>query len=912
MSDLDAIKEIEKIIGRKLMSCPANKDIMWWKQQGHYLLNNNQVIGLNLHGFRLKNIDFLSLLPNLILFNLGDNQINNIEPLTTLTNLTLFNLRFNKITNIESLANLTKLTSFELSVNHIKDIKPLANLTKLTSFELSGNQISDIEPLANLTKLTWFDLSNNQITDIKPLVNLTNLTSFNLNYNQIRDIEPLVDLTNLTSFDLSNNQITDIRPLFNLTNLTAFDLSNNKLIAIPEWLLNFNLEINLNDSFANNPIEQPPLEIIWQGSEAIRAYFEQLKKDREDYIYEAKLILVGEGGSGKTSLANKIIDPKWQLIPENESQSTQGIDILRYSFPYKGKIFKVNIWDFGGQEIYHQTHQFFLSKRALYFLLADNRKEDSDFYYWINTVSLLSDNSPLLIIKNEKQDRPRQIPESPLKAEFSNIKDILATNLKNNRGLDAIIASLHYHLSQLSHIGSALPKSWINVRHALEQNPAYTLDIKDYFKLCQQHGFENEKDKLQLSQYLHDLGVCLHFQDDDLLQRTLILKPTWATDAVYKVLDNRAIIQNFGCFNKNDLSSIWQEVQYCDFRAELLDLMKKFKLCYEIPNKKQHYISPQLLENKAPVYYWQSANNLLLRYQYDFMLKGIISQLIVIMHEYIANNYQWVWKSGVVLEKQGARAEIIEYYGKREIHIRVSGYYKKELLNNIRHELDKINNSYERLKDKCKKLIPCNCRRCSNSTEPYFYDYAKLKERINHRKYTIECGKPPYNEVDILKLVEDISIDKQASPQGAINTININTGDNNVSGDTRNTTAGVYVEGNVNGGTIAARDVNITNNQGVTKDELLQLLQSFKQELKTSNLSSDTFEVVCDDIESVERQLQKEQPSQLIVSDKLNRVNGLIENANSAMDTVENASNSVGRLLDLSAKIIKTAVLLFA
>jgi hypothetical protein len=29
-----------------------------------------------------------------------------------------------------------------------------------------------------------------------------------------------------------------------------------------------------------------------------------------DYIYEAKLLIVGEGGAGKTTLANKIIDPK--------------------------------------------------------------------------------------------------------------------------------------------------------------------------------------------------------------------------------------------------------------------------------------------------------------------------------------------------------------------------------------------------------------------------------------------------------------------------------------------------------------------------------------------------------------------------------------------------------------------------
>ena len=82
-----------------------------------------------------------------------------------------------------------------------------------------------------------------------------------------------------------------------------------------------------------------------------------------------------------------------------------------------------------GQEIYHATHQFFLTKRSLYALVADTRKEDTDFYYWLNVVELLSDNSPMLIILNEKQDRRREINERQLRGQFANLKEILATNL---------------------------------------------------------------------------------------------------------------------------------------------------------------------------------------------------------------------------------------------------------------------------------------------------------------------------------------------------------------------------------------------------------------------------------------------------------------------------------------------------
>lgn len=719
MTDLEQLEKIEYITGKKLYECPADKNIMEWDAKCIYCLTDKQVTSLNLRGCEIINIDFLLNLKNLIHLDLSDNKIS--------------------------------------------EINTLEELNKLTRLDISSNKIKKIDVLSKLKKLTKLDFSSNEISNISSVKGLENITELYLRNNKVSDISSLEGLKKLTMLNLSNNLLTKISELKNLKKLVQLDLSHNQLKVLPEWLLDFNLGIKWKGDFSeygvnleNNPLELPPPEVIKRGNKAIRKYFAQLKKQGTDYLYEAKLILIGEGGSGKTSLANKIINPHYILLPEIESESTQGIDILKYRFPYKNKSFNVNIWDFGGQEIYHQTHQFFLSKRSLYFIVADNRKEDTDFYYWLNTVEMLSDRSPLLIIKNEKRNRVRQIPEKQLKAEFNNIEKILSTNLSDNRGLDVIIKNLQHFITQLPHIGTPLPKAWVKVRQQLEQDSRYYIELKEYFSLCQEYGFEKEADKLQLSGYLHDLGVCLHFQEDEFLYKTLILKPTWATDAVYKVLDNREVITNFGRFNKEDLKKIWQDEQYSSMRGELLALMLNFKLCFEIPNKTKNYIAPQLLENDALIYVWKSENNLLLRYHYEFMPKGLLSQLIVVMHEYIAHDYQWVWKSGVVLEKDQTQAEIIEYYGKREIHIRVEGQQKKELLSIVSYELDKINNSYERLRDKCKKLIPCHCEKCKQLENPHFYDYKKLKQRIADQKYTIECDNRPYLEVNILKLVDDV------------------------------------------------------------------------------------------------------------------------------------------------------------
>jgi len=132
-----------------------------------------------------------------------------------------------------------------------------------------------------------------------------------------------------------------------------------------------------------------------------------------DYLYEAKLLIVGEGGAGKTSLARRIVRSD-AALPEEEKDTTRGIEITRWEFPLNradapNTTFRVNIWDFGGQQIYHATHQFFLTKRSLYALVAESRKEDHDFYGWLNRVELFGESSPVFIVKNRKFGRGEPI-----------------------------------------------------------------------------------------------------------------------------------------------------------------------------------------------------------------------------------------------------------------------------------------------------------------------------------------------------------------------------------------------------------------------------------------------------------------------------------------------------------------------
>jgi internalin A len=372
----------------------------------------------------------------------------------------------------------------------------------LQELELSGNPITRLpEPIVQLTRLQTLEADDAGLSCLPGwLFALFDLRSLSVDYNGISELPSAIrQSVRLVTLRLSNNPLEFIPDeLAALQRLEHLDLSNTNLQEIPtavyslhrlrSLLLQYTLHsgayfargeaeiVGINRTpgqireipaailklthlsyldISGQPIVTPPEEVVFKGLDAIRDYWRQRAETGTDYLCEAKLLIVGEGGAGKSTLAAKILDPTYVLDPDRPS--TEGIDILRWRFPSRihpradgaapiDRDFEVGIWDFGGQEIYHVTHQFFLTRRSLYVLVADARKEDTDFHYWLGVVELLVGDAPLIIVKNEKQDRRRELDEATLRARFPNVKEILATNLQTNRGLDEVIRRIRHHL----------------------------------------------------------------------------------------------------------------------------------------------------------------------------------------------------------------------------------------------------------------------------------------------------------------------------------------------------------------------------------------------------------------------------------------------------------------------------------
>jgi internalin A len=198
-------------------------------------------------------------------------------------------------------------------------IRVRAIYLNLSRLQLSDSDITELLPeIFKLKQLLILDLSNNFLTE------------FNKEFAEFRNLREL--------YLSKNNLINFNKEFFKLKNLRRLDLQHNSL-PFPAEILN-----DIDD----------PQKIL----NFIVDYYEAREEGRLRPLNEAKLVVVGEANVGKTCIINRLLRNKFI-----NTSRTHGIEIHRWKnveLEDKQKV-QLNVWDFGGQEIMHSTHQFFFT-----------------------------------------------------------------------------------------------------------------------------------------------------------------------------------------------------------------------------------------------------------------------------------------------------------------------------------------------------------------------------------------------------------------------------------------------------------------------------------------------------------------------------------------------------------------------
>ncbi|RPI17218.1 MAG: GTP-binding protein [Ignavibacteriae bacterium] len=776
LTDISALKELKNLTsldlgGNRLTDVSALKELKNLTSLDLYyngftdaslLKDLKSLTTLNLSNNILKNVSSLKELENLTSLNLSNNNITNVSSLRELKSLTSLDLSRNGLTNLSSLKELKNLTSLNLNGNRIKNtsfLKELKNLTSLdlsgnrlidcsflrdlknlTSLSLSNNQFIDISSLRELKNLTYLDLSGNGLTNASSLIELKNLTSLNLNGNRIKDTSFLKELKNLTYLNLSGNGLTNASSLIELKNLTSLNLSSNNITnaSFLKELKNLTY-LDLN----GNSIIKPPPEIIKQGLEAIRTYLGSILEEGELPLNEVKVLLVGDGGAGKTSLLKQL---KGEEFNKHEL-STHGINIRNLSIKSEEQDITAHFWDFGGQEIMHATHQFFLSERSFYILVLDGRRDEKT-EYWLKHIESFGGDSPILIVLNKIDENPTfDVNRRFLQEKYKNVKGFYKISCARCQGLEELKEGLAKYIMEVKLLTTQWPKKWFKVKQCLSDMKDNYLTLENYLSLCENENITESSAKNTLLGYLHDLGVVLHFKDLP-LRDINVINPIWLTTAVYRILNSEMLSDSRGILDIRQLNSILDDPDLYPANQYnyIIEIMKKFELCYLVKNNT--ILIPDLLGVDEPQFEFNYHNSLKFLFKYDFLPKSIMPRFIVKMNNDIKKDLRW--RTGLVIENDGfsSIALIIADEEEKKIFIWVQGEQKRDYFSVIRHNLREINKSFKKID--AAELIPLP------GGEDITVEYKELigYEKANKKEYFVGKIDISYNVKELLNGIE--------------------------------------------------------------------------------------------------------------------------------------------------------------
>ncbi|MAG37481.1 MAG: serine/threonine protein kinase [Dehalococcoidia bacterium] len=653
-----------------------------------------------------------SVVPAAVPRSLGHNQVTTLpEGLGQLTQLRSLELLFNQLAALpEWLGRLAQIQSLNLSYNQLTALPEwLRQLTQLRSFDLRSNHLTDLPySLAQLAQLQELHLSGNPLTVLPEwLGQLSQLQSLNVAGNQLTAVpEGLGQLSQLQSLDLQVNQLTALPDwLGRLTRLQSLDLVDNQLEVLPNALRELSAlrELYLH----GNPMLGLPPEVLGPArdevqlpnrppaapTEILEYYFRT--RGEPQPLNEAKLILVGHGFVGKTSLVNRLVH---DTFDEGEKQ-TEGIQITPWPIQLGDEDVRLHIWDFGGQEIMHATHQFFLTQRSLYLLVLSGRQghEDADADYWLNLIQSFGEDSPVIVVLNKIKDLPFDVNRRALRQKFPAIRAFIETDCADRMGIDELQQVIERETDRLEHLRDAFPASWFSIKDRLAGMKENYLPFEQYQEICSDLGEADAEAQRLLASYLHTLGIALNYREDPRLQDTHVLNPHWVTNGIYTTLNADYLARQRGELSVSDLGTILDPAAYPPERHEfLLELMRRFELCFSFPEDGDRYLIPELLDKQQPVEAeeFQPEACLNFHYRYPILPEGLLPRFIVRTHT--MSTGQSRWRTGVILEFEGNTALVKADVQDKRVFVAVTGPTagRQRLLAAIRSDLESIHSSF--------------------------------------------------------------------------------------------------------------------------------------------------------------------------------------------------------------------------
>src|SRR5271165_4566007 len=618
--------------------------------------------------------------------NLSRNQLSalpeSIGQLSQLQVLDLFNNQLNTLP--ESIGRLSGLWRLSLSNNRLNTLpESIGQLSQLQELYLLDNQLSALpESIGQLSRLQELYLSRNQLSALPESIGrLSGLQELNLSRNQLSALpESIGQLSQLQVLHLSNNQLSALpESIGQLSQLQKLHLHGNPGLSLPDEVLGPTMEEFFGPQ-KRSP--KPPREIL--------DYYFATRGAEGRALREAKLIVVGRGGAGKTSLIKRL---KGEPFDPREAE-THGINIRELELACADGPVHARVWDFGGQHVLHAMHEFFLTARSLYLLVLGERDDmaERDAAYWLQLIRNYAGPAPVVVALNKSGGRAREMDRRTLEEKYGPILAWVPTECSESdprkSGIDALRAGLTKATDGMQEVRRRFPGKWFEIKKWLGDMKDSYIDYNTYAARCAELGEPDPAKQEELAAWLHDLGIALNYAHDPRLRDTTVLRPDWLANGIYAILranDTRheEPLAPDGIVTPQSLGRIFRAAENLemlkakDYPEEkwpfVLRLMTLFQLSFPLDEGGQEQLVPALLPVEEPSAATEpdGAERVRLRYEFNVVPAPLVPRLLVRTFGLIKNALHW--RRGALLRYGPATAKVWATQDERWVYATISG-----------------------------------------------------------------------------------------------------------------------------------------------------------------------------------------------------------------------------------------------
>lgn len=687
----------------------------------------------------------------------------------------------------DSLARLTRLMQLHVFDTRISEMPGwIGGLTGLRTLQFSGDKLTSLpDGIRRLTRLRWLAVNRNPLYALPEVIRglsgltallaydagvrevpewiggLAGLTRLDLDRNQFAELPAsLSGLVHLQELNVSYNALGEVpETLRGLRHLERLWLNDNQIRTLPEWLVELPRLSHL--TVQNNPLVSPPPEIASSGPTSALEFL-KARQGGSVRQWQSKMLVVGEGAVGKTTTIKRLLGEPY----DPAEGTTHGLRV--YDHPVRHPTdpdvsMTLNTWDFGGQEIYHATHQFFLTDRSLFLLLWNSRMQwiQGRLRYWLDIIAARAPESPILLVATNAPagGRPADLPLDDLKRDYPQIVANIAIDNETGHGLDELRTAVAVQAAGLPLMGMEWPLTWLNAANAIRALPEKHVPPGRLWKEMSAAGLRDARHQKYVARALHQLGDILYYEDDPELAETVILRPEWVNEYISRVLDSPEVERCHGLLRRDHLAELWADLDR-GMREHFLGMMDRYDLSYKVDGGSGNDLSlvVERLPWNAPPYQekWDQASGstsatpaasaagaeheIRVVYQLNTTPPGIPTWFIARSHRFSTGVH---WRTGALLAHPDGhhRALIRTDIHRNTIDLTVRGKAPARLFAVLDDGLNFTLARYPGLS--IRRMVPCPCGDGSGRPCDELYDFDDLERRLARTppRHTIECRK---------------------------------------------------------------------------------------------------------------------------------------------------------------------------